>query len=559
MAEQPKVKREYDYGNVFISLENCILPDEKLSETPSMKDGLDKEIEIDLRILGCEFIQTAGILLKLPQVAMATGQILLQRFYYSKSFVKHDVEKFAEIQRRKCDISNLNVPNLQICAMACIFLAAKIEESPRRLRDVINVFHHIKQKRSKRPIVAMDYYSSAYFSMKNSVIKAERRVLKELGFCVHVKVPHKIIITYLQILEHEKNIALTQRAWNYMNDGLRTNVFLKYAPEKIGCACIFLAARTLKIVLPLRPPWWELFDADLEEIEEIALAIMEIYSRPKATLGHLDGEIEKARKSIQEKKGPATSKENGAPSETSGSFTPSNVSPNAASAGVTNPVSRSASPAKVSPADNNNEEKPKSERESGTAKKSSKTSSKQDDKNRERKRRARSRSRSPTPPRRKNTKAETGSSYDSDSAASPSPERKRKRKKELRTKTDHSSSDSEGEIRRSKTKSRRDGRSSSLTNYRAKTSKNQRENGHRTTSYNYDKRFQQTRSPRSRSGSRSPSRDRRDKKYEKRRDKEKRRDNSSRRDRAKQSRDVGDSRDHRNNYDRYDGNKKVRR
>ena len=41
--------------------------------------------------------------------------------------------------------------------MACIFLAAKIEESPRRLRDVINVFHHIKQKRSKR-YVPFHYY-----------------------------------------------------------------------------------------------------------------------------------------------------------------------------------------------------------------------------------------------------------------------------------------------------------------------------------------------------------------------------------------------------------------
>jgi len=34
--------------------------------------------------------------------------------------------------------------------MACINLAAKIEESPRRIRDVINVFHHIKQMRKEK-------------------------------------------------------------------------------------------------------------------------------------------------------------------------------------------------------------------------------------------------------------------------------------------------------------------------------------------------------------------------------------------------------------------------
>ena len=36
-----------------------------------------------------------------------------------------------------------------------------------------------------------------YISLKNQVIKAERRVLKELGFCVHVKHPHKVNIKYL--------------------------------------------------------------------------------------------------------------------------------------------------------------------------------------------------------------------------------------------------------------------------------------------------------------------------------------------------------------------------
>ena len=39
-----------------------------------------------------------------------------------------------------------------------------------------------------------------YINLKNQVIKAERRVLKELGFCVHVKHPHKVVIILLIIL-----------------------------------------------------------------------------------------------------------------------------------------------------------------------------------------------------------------------------------------------------------------------------------------------------------------------------------------------------------------------
>jgi hypothetical protein len=56
------------YGKISLQLTNCLLPEEKLSPTPSEVDGLDKDTETDLRILGCELIQTAGMLLKLPQV-----------------------------------------------------------------------------------------------------------------------------------------------------------------------------------------------------------------------------------------------------------------------------------------------------------------------------------------------------------------------------------------------------------------------------------------------------------------------------------------------------------
>jgi len=53
---------------VMLTLSNVLLPKEKLTSTPSMIDGLDFDTEVDLRIVGCEWIQTAGILLKLPQV-----------------------------------------------------------------------------------------------------------------------------------------------------------------------------------------------------------------------------------------------------------------------------------------------------------------------------------------------------------------------------------------------------------------------------------------------------------------------------------------------------------
>ncbi|KRY27133.1 Cyclin-L2 [Trichinella spiralis] len=325
------------YSGVSITLENPILPAEILSNPPSLADGMDYETERAIRFCGCDLIQRASILLRLPQVAAATGQIIFHRFFYARSFLR-------------CTFD-------YVC-MACIYLASKIEESPRRIRDVINVFHQLKQRpaRSVRrgcqacPIVRTIrmYISNAvcphdvigctfnlcdhtytrlievsrwhfdsddnyawllqqnfelstevgcdlmcsiaisfkilpcaldhrYVFLKNEVIKAERRILKELGFCVHVKHPHKLIYVFLKALNTLDNLSVLQKAWNFMNDSLRSDVFLRYAPETIACACVYMAARAYSIPMPLEKPWWRLFNASDREIYDICFRILGLY------------------------------------------------------------------------------------------------------------------------------------------------------------------------------------------------------------------------------------------------------------------------------------------
>uniref|UniRef100_A0A5S6QE08 Cyclin-like domain-containing protein n=1 Tax=Trichuris muris TaxID=70415 RepID=A0A5S6QE08_TRIMR len=268
------------YSHVQLSLENAILPAERLSRPPSLDDGLDMETERNLRFLGCQLIQSASILLRIPQVAAAAGQVLYQRFYYAKSFVR-------------C--------NFEHTAMACVYLASKIEETPRRIRDVVNVFHHMKQLQlveqdrgdcKRLSPMALDH---RYVTLKNEVIKAERRVLKELGFCVHVKHPHKLIYVYLKALDALDNTDLLQKAWNYMNDSLRTDVFMRYPPETIACSCVFLAARSFKIGLPMKRPWWQLFDAKDEDVIEICNILLNMYAAKPVNWMDLDDRLNQLR------------------------------------------------------------------------------------------------------------------------------------------------------------------------------------------------------------------------------------------------------------------------
>lgn len=271
-----------EYGKVVLTLSTVFLPPEKLypNPTPSTLEGLPWDVEYDLRLIGCELIQTACLLLKLPQTAVATGQVLFHRYYYTSSFVRRPVEIFA---------------------MACTNLAAKIEENARRLRDIINVFHHIKQVRSGSLIQPL-LIDQGYIDRKNEIIKAERRILKELGFCVYVKHPHKMITLYLKVLEKERDKHLVQTSWNYMNDSLRTDIFLRYSSETIACACIELAARNLQIPLPRNPKWYLIFGAESEEIHQIMIAILRLYKHQPKSLDELEKFVQTLRDKREDEK-----------------------------------------------------------------------------------------------------------------------------------------------------------------------------------------------------------------------------------------------------------------
>ncbi|XP_068096722.1 cyclin-L2 isoform X2 [Hyperolius riggenbachi] len=90
-----------------------------------------------------------------------------------------------------------------------------------------------------------------------------------------------------------------------MNDSLRTDVFVRFNPEAIACACIYLAARTLEISLPNRPHWFLLFGATEEEIREICIQILKLYSRKKVDLTVLESKVEKRKLQIEEAKAKA--------------------------------------------------------------------------------------------------------------------------------------------------------------------------------------------------------------------------------------------------------------
>eukprot|EP00041_Stephanoeca_diplocostata_P032909 m.1072388 g.1072388 ORF g.1072388 m.1072388 type:complete len:451 (-) comp24231_c0_seq113:6139-7491(-) len=262
------------------------LPPYDIKNTPSRLDGVSEDLETDLRIWGCFFIQDTGILLELPQVVMACAQILFQRFYYRKSMTSSDVK---------------------VTAIACLFLAAKVEESQKSIRNILQTAYHVEVSISKAHVEGgmaireLEDISRA----RNDLIKAERRVLKELGFCVHLKHPHKLIISYQKLIGLEDNKELAQLAWNYMNDGLKTSVFIQHTARTIACACLHLA--TIQQGLPM-PDWWIAFDAQTTDVENAATVILSLYTREKRYFKDMSAEIAKLNAEKQEAAAAAAAK-----------------------------------------------------------------------------------------------------------------------------------------------------------------------------------------------------------------------------------------------------------
>ncbi|KAF8636743.1 hypothetical protein AX17_003546 [Amanita inopinata Kibby_2008] len=239
----------------------------QIEKSPSSNDGIPSELEEDLRAYGCKLIHQAGILLKQKQVAVATAQILFQKFWFVTSLKQFGVG----------DIG-----------MGALYLASKLEECPLRMRDLINVYDLLLQRAghdsSAKPganfiYTPMSYFGSTFYDLKDALVVAEMQILKRLGFNVHVVLPYGTLINYLRVLGLINRDDVCTKAWGYLNDALQTPVYALYQIPTIVSAAILLAVRHLDVALPSTPPncWWELFDATWDDIWSVCGYIMRLY------------------------------------------------------------------------------------------------------------------------------------------------------------------------------------------------------------------------------------------------------------------------------------------
>ncbi len=155
------------------------------------------------RYHGTGLLRSLGMILKLPQTTIATSQVFLHRFYLRHSLQKYHVEQLAP---------------------ALIFLAAKVEEHPRKLVDIY---------------AATAQNATPFEEWKDQIIRLERIILKTLCFDLTVEHPYRIALQLVKQLPEVADDDLIQDVWFAINEMFRTPLPILSRSGELAAAAIW--------------------------------------------------------------------------------------------------------------------------------------------------------------------------------------------------------------------------------------------------------------------------------------------------------------------------------
>ncbi|XP_034951849.1 cyclin-T isoform X2 [Chelonus insularis] len=191
---------------------------EQLANTPSRKCGIDADKELSYRQQAANFIQDMGQRLVVTQLCINTAIVYMHRFY-----VFHSLSQF----------------HRNSIAAAALFLAAKVEEQPRKLEHVIKVAHMCLHRGDTNP---PDVKSEAYLEQAQDLVFNENVLLQTLGFDVAIDHPHTHVVRCCHLVKASKDLA--QTSYFMASNSLHlTTMCLQYKPTVVACFCIHLACK----------------------------------------------------------------------------------------------------------------------------------------------------------------------------------------------------------------------------------------------------------------------------------------------------------------------------
>lgn len=161
----------------------------------------------------------------------------------------------------------------QYVAAACLFLATKSQEEPRRLRDVINLAQVILDGIGQQDIkvISLDteppLLDETYWALKKKLVETEQSVLRWLGFDLFVPHPHRTVSLMIRHLPSTHQDLIFPEAARRLNDALFMVSALRHPTLALSTAAIELAHRHLgqEIEPVTREGWWRRYNVSDHE------------------------------------------------------------------------------------------------------------------------------------------------------------------------------------------------------------------------------------------------------------------------------------------------------
>ncbi|KAL4229407.1 Cyclin-T2 [Mactra antiquata] len=201
---------------------------EQLLNTPSRKNGIDADKELSYRQQAANLIQDMGQRLQVEQLCINTAIVYMHRFYMFRSFTRFPRNDMAP---------------------ACLFLAAKVEEQPRKLEHVIKVAHACLNRDHNTP--TPDPKTEAYLEQAQQLVINENILLQTLGFEVTVDHPHTHVVKASTVILAKASKDLSKTSYYLATNSLHMTTFcLQYRPTVVACCCIYLACRWANYKIP---------------------------------------------------------------------------------------------------------------------------------------------------------------------------------------------------------------------------------------------------------------------------------------------------------------------